>query len=500
MKKILIKIVLLAMVIVLPQSCGDDYLEVYPTSAVSEADVFTNTQNAWGAVNGIHRFLFAQFQGRQSHAGQSGFMIGFEQMAEDLVNHTTGNGWFIAQHRWTAHINDNSWETFLAWRFYYQIIANANMIIRYIDDANGPPSDKQNIKGQALAYRAWSYFYLVQIYAKRYDWNSKPNNQMGVPLVLEPTTEGLPRESVEAVYAQINADLDEAIQLLEGKSPPAGTATPKSHISADIARGIKARVNMAQGNWSVAAQLASQVRQGKPLMSHAQLLDGFSNKDNPEFLWVSHVVEDQTTYFYSFFAYMSYNFSSTNIRQNPKKISLKLYDMIPDTDVRKQQFAATPAIARAAQPDTRFAVAAQHSLKFRAAGPSDSRGDLCHMRVAEMYLIEAEALARQGGQDAMARQVLYDLVSTRDPGYELSTASGAALIEEIMLQRRIELWGEGFRWLDLKRLNLPLDRTGSSHDASVAIKMEEPAGTRMWQFLIPRDEINANPNMIQNEV
>jgi hypothetical protein len=96
--------------------------------------------------------------------------------------------------------------------------------------------------------------------------------------------------------------------------------------------------------------------------------------------------------------------------------------------------------------------------------------------------------------------VLYDLVITRDPEYQLSTNTGAALIEEIMTHRRIELWGEGFRWLDLKRLNLPLDRTGSNHDASVAIKMEEPAGTNLWQYLITRDEINANANMVQNEL
>lgn len=47
----------------------------------------------------------------------------------------------------------------------------------------------------------------------------------------------------------------------------------------------------------------------------------------------------------------------------------------------------------------------------------------------------------------------------RDASYTLSTNTGQALIDEIMVQRRVELWGEGFRFLDLKRLNLPLDRT-----------------------------------------
>ncbi|NYI48592.1 hypothetical protein F5613_000637 [Macellibacteroides fermentans] len=73
------------------------------------------------------------------------------------------------------------------------------------------------------------------------------------------------------------------------------------------------------------------------------------------------------------------------------------------------------------------------------------------------------------------------------------------LAEEIMIHRRVELWGEGFRFTDLKRLNLPLDRTGSNHEAAIAIKLSEPAGSKEWQYMIPQDELNANPLMTQNE-
>ncbi|RYZ24764.1 MAG: RagB/SusD family nutrient uptake outer membrane protein, partial [Chitinophagaceae bacterium] len=103
--------------------------------------------------------------------------------------------------------------------------------------------------------------------------------------------------------------------------------------------------------------------------------------------------------------------------------------------------------------------------------------------------IEAEALARQGGQDAAARQALFTLAKQRDPNYVLSTNSGQTLINEIMIQRRVELWGEGFRFYDLKRTNSPLDRTGGNHNNTLAQKMNEPAGSLNWQFLIPRAEI-----------
>ena len=63
------------------------------------------------------------------------------------------------------------------------------------------------------------------------------------------------------------------------------------------------------------------------------------------------------------------------------------------------------------------------------------------------------------GNSAAAATALYELAKKRNSAYTLSTATGSALLKEIYLQRRIELWGEGFRFYDLKRLNLPLDRS-----------------------------------------
>ena len=79
-------------------------------------------------------------------------------------------------------------------------------------------------------------------------------------------------------------------------------------------------------------------------------------------------------------------------------------------------------------------------------------------------------------------------------------------MSKIYLHRRIELWGEGFRFYDLKRTNSPLDRVGpttvpattSNHISSVAQVMSIPAGDKRWQWLFPRAEINANPNIVQN--
>ena len=70
-----------------------------------------------------------------------------------------------------------------------------------------------------------------------------------------------------------------------------------------------------------------------------------------------------------------------------------------------------------------------------------------------------------------------------------------------MLHRRVELWAEGHRWFDLKRLNLPLDRTVVPNyvPASSGGLMQVPAGSNLWEFVIPISEIQANPNSVQNQ-
>ena len=115
-----------------------------------------------------------------------------------------------------------------------------------------------------------------------------------------------------------------------------------------------------------------------------------------------------------------------------------------------------------------------------------------------MYLIEAEARARQG-QTIPARAALFTLARNRNYNYIISTNTGQLLIDEIMFQRRIELWGEGFRFLDLKRTNSPLVRTGIPNHVPLLIKVTNiPAGDKQWEWLFPQDEVNTNKQLVQN--
>jgi hypothetical protein len=494
MKKILNIKALAVALMLLASACSKDYLETSPTNQVATSDAFSTTKNAFAAVNGIHRILYSQIYGSQPQGGQSGNMMYMDIMGEDVVMNTIANAGFRSEYQWLSHRNSNSILSEYSYSFYYMIIGNANMIIANIDNAEGPQADKNAIKGQALVYRAWAYFQMIQLFGERYIAGS-PNSELGVPLVLAPTVEKTPRSTVAQVYAQINTDIDAAIVSLTGYNRG---NTDKSQLNINVAKGIKARIALTQQNWADAAKFAQEARQGFTLMTNAQYQAGFNDYGNPEWMWASRITADQTNFFYSYFAYISSNYNSTAIRTSPRSIFSVLYDRITTTDVRKKLWDPTGANTAFPIPLNGSRFRYMHN-KFRVADPGLSIGDVPYMRVAEMYLIEAEALARSGNNTG-AVTALLPLAVNRDPSYTLSTKTGAALIDEIMTQRRIELWGEGFRFYDLKRTNSALNRNGGNHIASVANSvLEVPANDIRWQFLIPQEEINiGNGVVVQN--
>ncbi len=490
MKKILIIFIGILAVNVLFTACEKDFLDTYPTDQVSSGVVITTTGNAMTALNGLHRAMYIRY-GSQGRGGAGHFNMNIDELGED---HVFNSATWTSGIRWLMNASPTDSYNTAHWAMFYQWIANANVLINGVENANGEQKDKDIIKGQALVYRAYSHFQLVQTWAGAYKIGGN-NTQLGVPIKLDNATDPIERSTVEAVYTQINKDLDDAIVLLNGYSRP-----NKSHLNVAVAKGLKARVALTQGNWPAAIKNATEARAGYTLMDATTYAKGFGDNLDliDEFMWASHIYEDQTNYFGNLGGYLSRNYSSSSIRANPRSINNLLYNMISATDVRKTLWDPTgkhvglELVSNAKKyPYT--------SQKFLAVSVSDSRMDVPMMRAAEMYLIEAEALARSN--QSGAAQALFNLVKTRDASYTLSTKTGADLIEEIMVQRRVELWGEGFRWLDLKRLNLPMDRTGSNHSSSINNNLMSVAvGDNRWIWPIPQDEMDANPLMEQNPI
>lgn len=489
------KHIVLALCLLGGSSCSSDFLETVPTDAYSETTILSNVENAKSALNGIHRAMYAQYD-TQNQAGYSSVMIYNDMLGEDLVNTAQGNGWWIGEYRWQNHRNVNGSSNFHVYRFFYKLISNANMILAQIDDLPGDDATRKQVKGEALAYRGMAHFWLVQFYANRYSASNK--SMLGVPLMLTPTTAPQPRATIDQVYQQVLIDLNEAEQLVV---PKPNSGYNKSHFTQSSVKGILSRVYLAMEDWSNAALKANEARTAfeGTLMSSTQYKTGFSDAANPEWMWASIMIPDQTVYFYSYFAYMTYNFNSSNIRTNPKAINSTLYGKIAATDVRKWCWEPAPTAENFPLPLTTFLRFPFMNRKFAVKDAGSSVGDIPNMRLSEMYLNEAEAKARAGAS-AEAQQILHEFVVVRDPAYTKSTATGDALINEIMTHRRVELWGEGFRFTDLKRLNLPLDRENANHSSTITANlMSVPAGDNQWLFLFPQSEVNTNPFVAENQ-
>ncbi len=470
-------------------SCKKEFLDTKPTTSVDAGSAITTVENAKASLNGIHRSMYMGY-GSQGSFGQGTHMINNDVLGEDYVFSGQSNGWFISMYRWIDHRNANGGSTF-PYQFYFRIISNANVIINGIDKTVGLPADKNNMLGQALTYRAWAYFNLVQYYGRRFVQGAA-NNGLAVPLVLTNTINPQPRATVAEVYTQVNNDLNRAATLLTN------ARADKSNFNLSVVLGLQARVALTQQDWATAASKAAAARVGYTLMNTAaQFTDGSASWTNPEWMWGSSQIDDQTEYFTAYLAYISFNFNSTNIRTNPKCINSALYNTMAATDLRRALWVPSPTSANSVTPPG-GSRAAFMTQKFRAKSDANSVGDIPYMRAAEMFLIEAEARARNN-DEAGAKTVFTTFMQTRVPGYTTSANTGAAFITEIMNSRRVELWGEGFRFFDLKRLNLPLDRSGANHNSALAVVVSVPAGDNAWQWLIPQSEINANPLTVQND-
>jgi len=472
-------------------SCADDYLDTAPTDAVSNVTIAQDMESLYLGLNGIHRQMISQESGYQCMGGLGGQMYIMDIMADDITWLT--NTWMKAAYLgWQCNMNESNGYNTVFWRLYYQWIMNANGLLEVLENTDVAAlsgADKalyEQIKGEALMFRAFSHFQAVQTYADAYKAGGG-NSQPGIPYrTVENRTGELARSTVEETYALINADLAEACSMLEGKN-----ITALNHWSAKSAYAIRARVAMAMHDYAAAANYAEKSIQlaeaeGGKLMDASNLYNGFADitSTTKEPLYAAMTQDDQTIYFYSFYAYMSWNFSATAIRQGVKAINADTYDLMSETDLRRAWWDPTGEMD---VPLTSFKKTPYQNRKFTARAVSNAVGDVAFLRLSEMYLTAAEAYAR-GGNTAKAQEIFTKFQVTRDPAY----AGGGDLIEEIMTSRRIELWAEGLRYFDLKRLNLPIKR-GRNFDQTFCTFLEKEAGADGWTWEIPKIETDNNP-------
>lgn len=507
MKKV-IKNILVVSAIALLASCSKNYLETASTDTLPTGTVFAETKNVKVAVNGLAKMMTQQYLSTQGMNGEGTIKMWY--------GNYPGNHFSLNLAGWSAItngiLNENvsSIYCYYPWYYYYKIIGNANAIILRVDDALGPDSEKKLYKAQALTYRAYCFSMLAQLYGNRWD-DSNNGTTDGLILRLDESTGDMPRSTLLETYKQIYADLDQAISLYQSA---AIKRSANYETDATVAYAIYARAALARKDYATAETYAQKARTGYPLMTNSEYNAGF-NTPNQEWIWSTYGAANETLYFYSYFSYIAYNSSASNVRTVPKMISRELYKQIPATDIRRNLFldptgytyttssgqaGATTALYKYAfqqRPALQSTAAVYAYMQFKiSATDLPGVGNLNHFRSAEMYLIEAEAKYFQNKPDADIQNLLIALNKTsgRDPGYT-NTKTGVALLNEIKLYRSIELWGEGFDWFDLKRWNDPISRkvyaNGGNFITQLAVNIA-PGDNNKWTWKLPLKETDFN--------
>ncbi len=540
MKKYLI--IPLALVISLMFTNCEDYLDTNPDGEILTEDqvkdvIAKDASKLQAEINGLYSIMkaYGAGGGNQEDFGFPGIAVKLEHNGQDVVGDVTGYNWFSGEQDFTDR-NYTYRAPRVIWNIFYKQIMMANSVINKVP---AEPEDRiaKSYLGQALAVRAFDYFNLVQLYQFTYKGHE---DAPAVPLVLDDTPleqiNNNPRASVQAIYDQILSDLDRAVELLDGS-----TRSDKSYIDQAVAYGLRARVNLVMQNWAAAAsdaEMALQLSGEQPFSMERVSEPTFENVNVPGVLWgipitpeddaVQTGIANFTSMFTSFpFGYGGY----TTIVGTWKKVSVLLYDQIPESDVRKgwwlDEDYTSPLLDIYEQNGTNDALfnewygepydAEEYGPFWAAMGmepythvkfapenknpldPNNST-DFPLMRAEEMYLIMAEAKA-MAGQVAEGKAILENFVTTyRDPEFVSTASSAEELQNEVWLQRRIEFWGEGIAWFDIMRLKKPVIRKedGVTSFGAQAI-FNIPSETPYMLWPIPREEIQANEGISDAE-
>ena len=454
--------------------CKKSYLDVSPTNAIQNTDAFNSPEKLKAAMTGLYDL--------NTNSGYTNnILLSMDAKGEDvLVNSVNNYSRFIAQYQYIETVNSGDLSTH--WSQSYKIIANCNQLIENVPNAPVTDAVKLQYTAEARALRAYAHFTLVREFAKPY---SADPNALGVPVVLKSigAKDVFPgRAPVKDVYAAIIADL-----LFADANFPA-TQTDYFRLTKNSIEGLLARVYLNSGDYPNASKYAKLARTGYALGSGASLLAGFADKTS-EWIWAINVRSDDNQ---GFLAVQSF-YDPYNKGYSSFRASQEFLNLFAATDVRRNQF-KIPTVSGGDLTTGTIKLSGNGYLisKFLFRGAWDN--NIVLMRSSEMVLIEAEAEARQGN-NGPAQAALALIQQRAVPGTPLSANTGAALVSEILVERRKELFGEGQRFYDIVRTGQGLDRSQSvSHWSKLVI----PAGDKRFTLPIPQAEIDANPNVVQN--
>lgn len=424
------------------------FLDVQPIDAVSDEQTIVDKASAETALRGVYRGLSAD-----NYYGLNFTSIGY--LSGDNVQWTGSQS--IVQQFIDHNVRADNATVDAVWTAIYATINRANHVIEKVPavvDPSFTDAYKNQLVGEAYFIRALAYFDLVRTWG-------------GVQLILTPTVKasdhnGTKRSSVDETYAQVLSDLNSAENLLQVPTSPNPYRANKETVWA-----LRARYYLYRQEWEAAETDASQVIDDNINYS---LLYPYSS------FFTNGVVGTRESVFE-----LSYSATYTNGHRNQWQ---------PPANGGTRQWAPNNAFVALVNDTTvggnRKSLIAQTSqglwygnLYYR----SPATDPAYIIRIAELYLIRAEARAQQN----KLNDALDDLNAIRQrAGLDPSSATTKeGILLAIELERRIEFALEGHRWYDLVR-------TGR---AAEVLGVTDP---NKYLLPIPAAELNTDPSLDPN--
>lgn len=454
-------------------SCEKE-IDLEPTDYIQEENAYLNMTDLQRGANGMYGY----YLNKANSVILSALMSDEIKLGRD----NSGQGRFTYTYTFGSDATSGG-DLHELWYGMPRVIGQANIVLQNADKVTAADAFEESrrtiIKAQAIGMRALASFDMLEAYAKRYD----PADPLGLPYPTEPVELGKPaRLTVAATVQAIETDLASARSLLPSVTATAATFTDTTLNAINIA-AIQARVALWKRDWAKAKDFATEVINAgvKTVAAPGAAFSGiWTDANTNEILFrIRQSTPGATT--------VGNLYTSGNLVYYEP--SDKIVNSYGPTDIRFGTYFNTAIIGVGAP--------IRYISKFFTSNKGRGVVDLKVIRISEMYLIRAEAYAELNDFTNAAADLNF-LRSRRIGGYVPETFTDKqVLIDAILNERYKELAFEGFRFFDLKRRNLPVQRLLSDTDGNTAWQTL-PAGNFRFVFPIPLTETLANPNIPQN--
>ncbi len=455
--------------LLLASGCGEDFLQTEPQQSISIDGAVVDLTSLNASVNGLYNNL------QDDNLYNWDMMIIPAVMSDNVYISSKNSGRYLQQDEYRTTPENGDYAGI--WFDIYQHVVNASNVINNFPEAeflDSELAEADHRLGEAYAHRALGYWLGVKVFARPYNFTAD-GSHLGIPIVNGGTTGEIiepGRNTVDEVYDAIISDFTTAIPLL--------SLEEDGRFTQEAAQALLAKVYLFKEDWTNAEAMASEViNSGKyTLYDETNWLDSWSQDFASEsLLEVINLPVDNP----------GVNSIGGIYDQNGYGDALAtedLYNIYSETDVRRA------AMTRGDRLD-----AERGALFVTAKFPKGELGEdnIKVIRLSEVYLIRAEARAELGDEPG-ARDDLNAVALRVDPSASPITASGEALIDAIILERRKELAFEGARFWDLVRRNMTWTKF-----RTLDIQFEVNWDRTETVAPIPQIELDVNPQMVQNE-